>query len=130
MINLELYRSIVYSHITYATFYCPIHLGFSLRFIDILSGRANISQYVHTPSFDNGDRTFGNRAWHYRSTWITDRSLKVALNRALCANYPTFGAKSKSPYRCNSSHKISCHVLLLSSYTCRAISHFRVSRSR
>lgn len=105
MINLELYRSIVYFHITYAAFYCPIHLGLSRRFIDILSERANISQYVHTPSFDNKGRTFGNRAWYYRSTRITDRSLKIVLNRALCADYPTFEAKSESPYRCSSSHK-------------------------
>jgi len=42
-INLELYRrSIVYSHIIYAIFYCPIYLGFSIKFIGILSGRANI----------------------------------------------------------------------------------------
>lgn len=129
MINLDLYRYVVYSHITYAAFYCPIHLGLSLRFIGILSERANISQYVRTPSFDNKGRTFGNRAWYYHSTWITDRSLKIALNQALCADYPTFRTKSESPYRRNGSHKDpGIHVSLLSSCTYCAISQFKVTR--
>lgn len=68
MINLELYRSIVYSHITCACLLLqqsPIHLGLSLRFIGIFSRKASRSQYMYISSFDNRNRTFGNRACYH-----------------------------------------------------------------
>lgn len=133
-INLELYRSVVYSHITYAAFRYLIYLGFS----QIYRYPFRKSKYISTSTyfykrFDNKDRTFGNRAQYYRFTWITDRALKIALNQALCADYLTLEAKSRSRSHLIAAIpliKIPVYVSLLSPYTCHAISHVRISRSR